>query len=97
MKYVILQAKIAGVDRVYPIIFPEALVHSEMAKQMQHMIGMEFGRVPSVRSAGFCHPSGGRFDGHSGSESLNIKGNSARSDDDLRILNMPDAMQGILL
>lgn len=99
MKYVILKGvdKI-GVTRVFPIIFPETLVHADMAKHMQHMIGFDADFYPEVFSAGFCNVHGGIFDCERGSESLNIK-RGVREDYEMdkKILNMPSAMQGILL
>jgi len=101
MKYVILKGvdKI-NVTRVFPIIFPETLTHSEVAKSMRHMIGFDRDFIPEVFSAGFCDidVDAGEFECERGSESLKIpKGTNDERLGDKKILNMPSAMQGILL
>lgn len=101
MKYIILKGvdKI-GVTRVFPIIFPESIVHYDMAKYMRHMLGFDADYTPEVFSAGFCDidVDAGEFDCERGSESLKIpKGTNDERLADKKILNMPAAMQGILL
>lgn len=99
MKYVILVAdhQKIGVKRVYPFIFAEWCTHSEVARSMIHMIGMETNVIPEVLSAGFCETIGDEFAVIThGSESLKIKPDRSRCKHDERILNMPNALQGIL-
>lgn len=99
MKYVILVAdhQKIGVKRVYPFIFAEWCTHSEVAKSMTHMIGMETNVIPEVLSAGFCEPNTLGFEvTQHGSESLKIKADRARYEADTDLLNMPNALQGIL-
>lgn len=97
MKYVILQQENKGVIRVFPIIFPERLVHKSVAEHMIHLIGWDRGDIPTVRSAGFCDidVNTAEFFARPDSESLGISANFDM--DDEKILNMPEAMQGILI
>lgn len=100
MKYIILVAdhQKFGFKRVYPFIFPEYCTHSEVAKSMIHMIGMETNDIPDVLSAGFCEPNALGFEvTRHGSESLRIESSQSRGVKDTSMLNMPNAAQGILL
>lgn len=99
MKYVILVADYQklGFKRIYPFIFAEYSTHSEVARSMIHMIGMETNVIPDVLSAGFCEPSTLGFEvTQHGSESLKIKSDRGRCAADTDLLNMPNALQGIL-
>lgn len=100
MKYVILVAdhQKLGFKRIYPFIFAEYSTHSEVARSMIHMIGMETNIIPTVLSAGFCEPGqlGFQVTQH-GSESLRLKQDSRQGDEDDRLLNLPNAAQGMLL
>lgn len=98
MKYVILVAeeKALGFSRAYPFIFPEYLVHKHVAEHMVHLLGMEENKDSTVLSAGFCHLHNGEWQTEHGSESLGIARDSRKGHRDHKILNMPNAMQGIL-
>lgn len=97
MKYVIIKCEVAGVDRGFPIMFPERLTHCEVANLMVQAVNIEFrAHGAEVYSAGFCYIYQDRIQATSGSESLNIKKDKARTQQDERILNMPEAMGWML-
>jgi hypothetical protein len=105
MKYVILkQADKSGYTRMYPVIFPEFMTHSTIAHGVQNASFREEDVALEVHSAGFCnwHYIDQEWIATRGSESLNVKraaNDDGRAEDeyDARILNMPDAMQGLML
>lgn len=99
MKYVILSHTVSDAALcVYPIIFPEHLVHAEVARRMAHMIGFDSGfGPPDVLSAGFCEPGTNGFVVTShGSESLRIDSKRVLEPRDARYLNLPSRMMGIV-
>lgn len=101
MKYVILAVKFADTPstmmRVYPFVFPDYMVHAEVAKRMIQCVGMESGFIPEVHSAGFCNARNNAIQVvEHGSESLRIKSDPSRYDKDQRILNLPGALQGMI-
>lgn len=98
MKYVILvvQEQELGFSRVYPFIFPEYVVHKNVAEHMVHLLGMEENKDATVLSAGFCHLHNGEWQTEHGSESLAIARDHRKGHRDHRLLNMPSAMQGIM-
>jgi hypothetical protein len=98
MKYIIFECDVADITRVFPFIFPEQLTHSIVAAHMQQALWKEYDEGPTIRSAGFCHIHNGEWQTERGSESLGVpKGHPSKGYEDYRILNMPNAMQGILL
>lgn len=98
MKYIILAAPIGDSLMVYPVIFPEYLTHSQVAKRMEHCVMWEHSHHAEVFSAGFCAPSqsGGMYVTRHGSESLRIDQNPDRVTKDNRLLNLPNALQGLV-
>lgn len=97
MKYVILQKKMEGFTRVYPIIFPEYMVHSIMAAAAIFAHMRECKEELSVLTAGFCNiDARGNYVCEHGSESLKIKKDKTVDQFDADLLNLPDAMQGII-
>lgn len=41
MKYIMIEVDIDGQKMLIPIIFPKAMIHSLVARSIQHMIGMK--------------------------------------------------------
>ena len=99
MKYVILKKNLKDMKyaRVYQFVFPETLVHAEVARSMQHMIGFSDGDVPDILSGGFCYIEGSMYKTERGSESMKIEKNAELSKRDADILNMPNCMQGMIV
>lgn len=98
MKYVILKKNEAGgFTRVFPVIFPEHMVHSIMARAVAdaHFRATQDGL--EISSAGFCAHDDGSWVCFRGSESLNIPKDSSKDAEDAKVLNMPEALQGIVL
>lgn len=99
MKYVILSVKEEklGFTRVYPFVFAEYCTHKFVAEYMIHMLGMKEDKDAKVSGAGFCHLHKGEWQTDHGSESLGIKKDIRQGYKDHVILNMPNALQGIIL
>lgn len=80
MKYVIIKVNRdkLGITQVIPVIFPDIIVHKDMAEYVIHMIMMsdnEPTELPIVNSAGFCDLETGRCWGRS--ESLEVESSVA--------------------
>jgi len=101
VKYVILYQQRDGYLKVYPIIFTEHLIHAVVAQSVIHGTMREEGMELKVLSAGFCEMGDDiDWECQTGSESLRIEKekewNGERGRVDANILNMPNAMQGII-
>jgi hypothetical protein len=97
MKYVILKIEVTdGVYKAFPYIFCDHDTHSVVAKSMTHMLMREMDREAVVHSAGFCVPAGSSFLCTRGSESLKIKAEHTRSEEDERLLTYIDSTSGIM-
>ncbi len=97
MKYIVVEVTTKDIVRELPFICPEAIVHSQMYKYMQHQMTMEH-NADSVRcvAAGFLSSiqAGIGVDRHGESESLNIK---SREQVDTDLITMLDYNHGIQL
>lgn len=97
MKYIVVEVTTKDIVRELPFIFPEAIVHSQMYKYMQHQMTMEH-NADSVRcvAAGFLSSIqvGFGVECHGESESLNIK---SREQVDTDLITMLDYNHGIQL
>lgn len=100
MKYVILKKEEKGFDRLFPVIFPEYMVHVVIAQGVQNAYFREHDDVLQIHSAGFCNWNyvDQEWCCERGSESMCIKkGSNDDNFSDAQVLNMPEAMQGIRL
>lgn len=98
MKYVILivDNKQLGIRRAYPAIFPEYMAHATMAAFYAKAIKDETREDAFVMSAGFCEFFKDSVRCFRGSESLKIKEDHKLSQLDTEIMNLPNAMQGVM-
>lgn len=98
MKYIIIKVDAGSFSRYFPIIFPNNLVHKQVAERMRHMIGFDnLEGNAEIYSAGFCLIGNEQIDvSLHGSESLRIETDIEQRAIDFRILNLPACMQGIL-
>lgn len=93
--------KPGGMDsiREIPFIFPDSLVHAEVAKRMTHMLLAErpegYARQVSAVSAGFMSSLnvGGKGACYGDSESLKLK---SRDDKDSILINTYDYLHGVV-
>jgi len=97
MKYVIRKLTLAGVERYYHVIFPEMICHSSIDEGLQRALYCDFKDPGEKFSAGFCHFYKGEWQTEHGSESMNIKKDQRKGFVDYRVLNLPEAMNGMLL
>ncbi|EGB8646316.1 hypothetical protein H8N91_001743 [Salmonella enterica] len=92
MKYIILRLD-GKIPREVPVIFPDLLVHADVARAMTAMIkeGSSNTNITDVRvvSAGFCNTA---VECHGKSETLNI----ASRDIDNTVINTVDYTFGLL-
>lgn len=96
MKYIVIEIKAHGITREMPIIFPEALVHLDVANQMIALLRAtnQGSRVRPI-SAGFL--SSLDAPGHllctGKSETLGLE---SREGIDARLIRMMDYMHGVV-
>ncbi len=69
MKYIMFKQQMDDIDKLIPIIFPNDLVHEDVAKALQQSVLEDC----SIASAGFINPLNLKAEG--GSETLNIESN----------------------
>jgi hypothetical protein len=94
MKYVVLKVVNKGIERGIPIVFPDLLIHSEVAKQMQHMMLISHSMETEVVSAGFLSLFGTKPECSGNSESLGIK---SRGEQDDQLITMYDYFHGVVM
>lgn len=69
MKYIMFKQQMDDIDKLIPIIFPNDLVHEDVAKALQQSVLEDC----SIVSAGIINPLNLKAEG--GSETLNIESN----------------------
>lgn len=89
-KYIVLEIKTGDVKREWPIIFPDMMVHKQVA---QWMLQREHELKPKVISAGLVSFFGGEVLCHGMSETLNIE---SRGAEDAKLIKMFDYLHGIV-
>jgi hypothetical protein len=97
MKYVVIKVKEDGYTRVFPIIFAEYQTHSVVAALAIAAIDHEFKKTGTPLTAGTCWTTNDEWKCIHGSESLSMPKNKSCNALDANILNMPNALQGIIL
>ena len=96
MKYIILQTVVSNtvdVTREYPIVFPNSLVHSDVAEHMQHLLLREHGVTSIAVAAGDLNLVGLNLNCSGKSETLNL---DSREDIDSALISMHDYYHGIV-
>lgn len=89
MKYVVIGVTMeAGNKLELPIIFPDILVHKEVAEQMRRVMRKTFSKMQSAEavSAGFCNSAGLEPDCHGKSDSIGMP-SRGRVDDALIMMS----------
>lgn len=81
MKYIMIKMTIKDASRYVPIIFPECLVHKNVAESMEHLMGFEHSADAITISAGF-YSSIGKC--HGESESLGLQSDPERDTNIIR-------------
>ena len=81
MKYIMIKMTIKDASRYVPIIFPECLVHKNVAEHIEHLMRMEHNAEVEIVSAGF-YDIGATCYGES--ESLNLKSKPEQDTDIIR-------------
>lgn len=89
MKYIVLEVTHGGSTRELPVIFPELLVHANVAKALATMRGLENAKPIS---AGFLSSMDVSPACHGASESLELK---SRGKVDDNLIMMHDYLHGI--
>lgn len=86
MKYIMMKSQIGGITRKIPIIFPDILVHQDVAEAIRRLPQM---RMSEPDSAGFIQMH--NISCHGESETLHI----TAKDEDSDIISTMDYLHGI--
>lgn len=93
MKYVVLEIKNGDTKREWPIIFPDMMVHKQVANHMQHLIRYHHNMLCDVVAAGSISFFGGEVHCSGESETLNLE---SRGTEDEKLIKMFDYLHGIV-
>lgn len=88
MKYIMLKIVESEFTRLVPVIFPNSIVHADMARAVQSIPGME---LAVVESAGECRVKDAFCSG--ASDTLQVK---SHGQDDSIVINGMDYFHGIV-
>jgi len=93
MKYIVLEIKNGDTKREWPIIFPDMMVHRQVADIVQNHLAVDCKLNSRIIAAGSVSFFGGevRCDGES--ETLNIE---SRGSEDEKLIKMFDYLHGIV-
>lgn len=92
MKYIVLEIKNGETKREWPIIFPDMMVHSDIANVIQKHLNQQ-NQESRIIAAGSVSFFGGKVRCDSGSETLNIE---SRGSEDEKLIKMFDYLHGIV-
>lgn len=94
MKYIVVEIKNGETKREWPIIFPDVMVHRQVAEHIQHLIVMEHELDnPKIIAAGSVSFFGGEVRCSGESETLNLE---SRGKEDEKLIKMFDYLHGIV-
>lgn len=94
MKYIMFKHKLAGdIEQKVPIIFPNHLVHAEVARAMREVFKRQFDTEPEIASAGEINLTGCLDVDSCFGKSETLKKESHK--DDAAIINLYDYLHGI--
>lgn len=91
MKYVMFEVSRGGLTRKVPVIFPDSLVHREVAGKLMSLLRDEFESV-KVASAGSINSFDFGGTTHGGSETLKV----ASDPNDATLIKMYDYFGGVV-
>jgi hypothetical protein len=93
MKYIVLEIKNGDTKREWPIVFPDMMVHRQVADIVQNHLAVDCKLNSRIIAAGSVSFFGGevRCDGES--ETLNIE---SRGSEDEKLIKMFDYLHGIV-
>lgn len=91
-KYIVVQVGV-DVKREWPIIFPDMLVHSQMAETIKTHLMRNHKMTGRIVAAGTVSFFGGEVNCHGESETLEIE---SRGEEDNSLIKMFDYLHGIV-
>jgi len=92
MKYIVLQIRNGETVREWPIIFPDMIVHSDIANVIQKHLYLQ-NQDSRVIAAGLVSFFGSQVRCFGESETLNIE---SRGNEDAKLIKMFDYLHGIV-
>ncbi len=94
MKYIVVEVKTANrYKREWPIIFPDTMVHRQVADVIQNHLAVDCKLNSRIIAAGFVSFFGGEVHCSGESETLNIE---SRGREDEKLIKLFDYLHGIV-
>ena len=93
MKYIVLEIKNGDTKREWPIIFPDMMVHRQVADIVQNHLAVDCKLNSRIIAAGSVSFFGGEVRCFGESETLNIE---SRGKEDEKLIKMFDYLHGIV-
>jgi len=93
MKYIVLKINNGETVREWPVIFPDMMVHKQVAEHMQHLVRRHHNTNCAVVAAGSFSCFGGEVRCFGESETLSIE---SRGEEDAKLIKMFDYLHGIV-
>lgn len=93
MKYIVLEIKNGDTKREWPIIFPDMMVHRQVADIVQNHLAVDCKLNSRIIAAGSVSFFGGEVRCFGESETLNIE---SRGSEDAKLIKMFDYLHGIV-
>ena len=86
MKYIVLQIRNGETVREWPIIFPDMMVHRQVAQWMGNLLEREHNLKPKVIAAGSISFFGGKVHCTGESETLNLESRGSEDENLIKML-----------
>ncbi len=93
MKYIVLEIKNGDTKREWPVIFPDMMVHRQVADIVQNHLAVDCKLNSRIIAAGSVSFFGGQVRCDGESETLNIE---SRGSEDEKLIKMFDYLHGIV-
>ncbi len=93
MKYIVVEIKNGETKREWPIIFPDTLVHRQVADIVQDHLAIDLKQDSKAIAAGSISFFGGKVRCFGESETLNLE---SRGKEDEKLIKMFDYLHGIV-
>lgn len=93
MKYIVIEVKNGDTEREWPIIFPDMMVHRQIADVIQNHLTIDHKQDSKIIAAGSVSFFGGEVRCSGESETLNIE---SRGTEDEKLIKMFDYLHGII-
>lgn len=93
LKYIVMKINNGDTVREWPIIFPDMMVHKQVAQHIGHCLSRHHNMKSTVIAAGSFSCFGGEVSCYGESETLGLE---SRGEEDAKLIKMFDYLHGIV-